>query len=128
MRLKRFSRLCAKWQKRLRLADWALEIKEQDPGELPIAVRDGFELAAATAIDYPYSQATVSLNPKEPEHDDEAVACHEMLHCVLSPLLEVGNQMLDRLPPHEKEGFDRWLISANERVTSHLERVFMQEG
>ncbi len=124
-RIKQFGSLVEKWAILLRLSNWSIRLTEGDAGEKLVTVSEEFVAAAETAVDFPYEMAHVILNNVETYLSLNAIACHELVHLVLSPYEELIHQIIDTLPEAEQLGFKRWAFSVEERVTTHLEKALM---
>lgn len=52
--------------------------------------------------------------------DLDETACHEIIHAVLAPLVELLDLIIDELPSHKRNTFVAWRNRESEEVTTHL--------
>ena len=102
-----------RWQRRLGLGDWTIEVEfgelsEGDPAECD--------------ADWEYSMATVRFDLQHIEPgEEEAYAVHELGHCLIAPLVACT----DTLAGDDKR-LQEWSRQATERVVCTLERVCLR--
>ncbi len=98
------------------------EMTNDHPGK-----SDEFESIAKTTSISHYMMANLAAKRSAVESKSDAeldeLACHEMLHVVLSPITDFVETFLDDFPAEKKKVLEKWWDRTNERVTEHLTRV-----
>ena len=104
------------WQNKMGLTNWDIEISFD---KVPVKRRDEWGRGIASVdTNTTYKFATIRFYPEEVWAVEDSTIIHELLHCLLSPL--VG--MMQANFKSEKKRKD-WLDYFHEQTISELERI-----
>jgi len=113
---KQIRTLLLKWQKRLRIQDWDIDVEIVDRSDIIDRV-DGDVLGACHCYDTKKRAHILLLNPREikPGEDNlEVVLVHELLHVVM-PVQDLGIKIDHKSPAY----------IAYERIVDQMARAFV---
>ena len=106
-------------QKRFRLEDWELTVEvsksiaiEEDPGRLA---------TCHPSCDYQHAWIDIGVDEIVSDKDLEMIICHELLHCVLSPIDQIRDLFSESDNKQAQAIFYKYYYSAIERTVRNLE-------
>ena len=89
--------------------------------------RDGFVPIASVVTKPQYFEVVIIADPVQlatlSDEDIETKACHEVMHVVLSPYAEWGEQMMSTMGKKEVLGYRTYESFVHERVVSRLTQI-----
>jgi len=94
--------------------------------------RDGYVPIASVVTKPQYFDAVITADPVQlvtlSDEDIETKACHEIMHIVLSPYAEWGEQAMQTMGKKEVLGYREYESFAHERVASRLTQIVRRLG
>lgn len=109
-------KLVDKWQDKMGLQNWEITIYFKDYSKNKYK-NSYYSVMATTLSNHQYKLGSIYFNPKDLDIIDESVVVHELLHLLLSPLVETA-----RKDKKNKDDADYF----NEQIVSELERILMR--
>jgi hypothetical protein len=108
-------------QKRFKLEDWELTIEvsksiSDDEDESRVAI-------CQPNCDYQFALIDIGVENIGSNNELEMILCHELLHCVLSPIDQIRDLMAESDNELAKSIFYRFYYSTIERTVRNLELI-----
>jgi len=102
--------------------------KESDLSEEELSTN----MAAASSSNPMYKEYTIFARDtwlkKAKKRDLDEYACHEVVHCVTSPLFDLIKTIVDDLPETKAKVYREWAKRENEEITTHLTDILVNEA
>jgi len=118
---------CKGWRDRLWIGDYRLNFETLDDSTPTRGESSDWVTTAKVQVQPQYRTAMIETDYDQLRYlDDDEMdekACHEMVHVMMGEILRMGNRLMDKLKPSEREGFDEAWHVANETVTSRIAGV-----
>lgn len=106
------------WIDKLGLHNWSIYVEFKKPKKSHYATKDFIEIASTTAHPQ-YKQAGIVFHPTKTNLIDDTTIVHELLHCLMSPLIAVATET-----SKDPESVQYY----NEMITSELDMIITRLG